>query len=188
MIWYQTDVRLVPNRSENGNTIWFGFDLIRFRKEFSVCSEYSWTDKNLHSKKLLGFIYPTQWASHQWPVFCTLICPLCKCSPPLLPPLPPSPLPPSTPPPSPTELIQRSNWSAGSTSGVDVRLIRIINTHRNIFGSLLYQTEIRLYLQLLFVFQLLIYRSPNQSENGKYNLISVWFNKIPKMFLSVYPG
>ena len=26
---------------------------------------------------------------------------------------------------------------------------------------------------------------PNQSENGKYNLISVWFNKIPKIFLCV---
>ena len=27
---------------------------------------------------------------------------------------------------------------------------------------------------------------PNQSENGKYNLISGWFNKIPKSFLCVY--
>ena len=26
---------------------------------------------------------------------------------------------------------------------------------------------------------------PNQSVNGKYNLISVWFNKIPKSFLNV---
>ena len=26
----------------------------------------------------------------------------------------------------------------------------------------------------------------NQSENGKYNLISVWFNKISKIFLCVY--
>ena len=27
---------------------------------------------------------------------------------------------------------------------------------------------------------------PNQSENGKYNLISVWFNKILKRFLYMY--
>ena len=27
---------------------------------------------------------------------------------------------------------------------------------------------------------------PNQLENGKYNLISVWFNKISKRFLRVY--
>ena len=27
---------------------------------------------------------------------------------------------------------------------------------------------------------------PNQSDNGKYNLISVWFNKDWKKFLSVY--
>ena len=27
---------------------------------------------------------------------------------------------------------------------------------------------------------------PNQSENGKYNLISGWFNKISKIFLCVY--
>ena len=29
---------------------------------------------------------------------------------------------------------------------------------------------------------------PNQSENGKYNLISGWFNKIPKIFLCVCIG
>ena len=29
---------------------------------------------------------------------------------------------------------------------------------------------------------------PNQSENGKYNLISAWFNKISKRFLCVYKG
>ena len=28
---------------------------------------------------------------------------------------------------------------------------------------------------------------PNQSENGKYNLISGWFNKISKRFLCVCP-
>ena len=27
---------------------------------------------------------------------------------------------------------------------------------------------------------------PNQSENGKYNLISVWFNKTSKRFICVY--
>ena len=27
---------------------------------------------------------------------------------------------------------------------------------------------------------------PKQSENGNYNLISVWFNKIPKSFLCVW--
>ena len=26
---------------------------------------------------------------------------------------------------------------------------------------------------------------PNQSENGKYNIILVWLNKIPKSFLSL---
>ena len=29
---------------------------------------------------------------------------------------------------------------------------------------------------------------PNESENGKYNLISVWLNKISKRFLGVYKG
>ena len=41
-----------------------------------------------------------------------------------------------------------------------------------IFPLIWFQTEVRL--------------DPNQSENGKYNLISVWFNKILKGFLCVY--
>ena len=45
--------------------------------------------------------------------------------------------------------------------------------------------------QILFTIFLLIRNQmyvrldPNQSENGKYNLISVWFNKISKGFLGV---
>ena len=37
----------VPNQSEKVNTIWFRFDLIRFRKDFSVCI---YTDSILFSK------------------------------------------------------------------------------------------------------------------------------------------
>ena len=32
-----------------------------------------------------------------------------------------------------------------------------------------------------------IFSDPNQSENGKYNLISVWLNKISKRVLCVFP-
>ena len=41
-----------------------------------------------------------------------------------------------------------------------------------IFRLIWIQTDVRL--------------DPNQSENGKYNLISGWFNKIKKLFLYVY--
>ena len=46
--------------------------------------------------------------------------------------------------------------------------------------------------QIVFTIFLLIWNQtdvrlvPNQSENGKCNLISVWFNKISKRFLCVY--
>ena len=36
-----------------------------------------------------------------------------------------------------------------------------------------------------FRFQTDVRLDPNRSENGKYNLISVWINKIPKSFLCV---
>ena len=60
-------------------------------------------------------------------------------------------------------------------------------TQRNLFEILLNQTEIGLYLpfsdwfgtkRTSFWFQI-------HPENGKYNLISVWFNKISKRFLCV---
>ena len=37
IMWNQTDVRLVPNQSENGQCKLNRFDLIRYRKYFSVC-------------------------------------------------------------------------------------------------------------------------------------------------------
>ena len=63
-------------------------------------------------------------------------------------------------------------------------------SQRNLFEILLNQTEIRLYLPFsdwfrtanecrLFSVQIL-------PENGKYNLISVWFNIISNIFLCVY--
>ena len=60
-------------------------------------------------------------------------------------------------------------------------------TQRYILEILLNQTEIRLYLP---IFQMIYNQEdirlvPNQSENDKYNLVSVWFNKISKIYLCV---
>ena len=63
-------------------------------------------------------------------------------------------------------------------------------TQRNLFEILLNQTEIRLYLLFSDWFGTAkqhpnsISLVPNHSENGKYNLISVWFNKICLCVLS----
>ena len=52
-------------------------------------------------------------------------------------------------------------------------------TQRNLFEILLNQTEIRLYLPYSnwFGTKRTSVCALNQSENGKYNLISVWFNR-----------
>ena len=52
----------------------------------------------------------------------------------------------------------------------------------------LIQTEIRLYFVLyqIVLNQMDVRLDPIQSENGKCNLISGWFNKISKIFLCVY--
>ena len=65
----------------------------------------------------------------------------------------------------------------------------VMHTQRNIFDILLNQPKIRLYL--LTIFRLICILTnvrliPNQSENGKYNLISGWFNKTSKRFRCVY--
>ena len=63
------------------------------------------------------------------------------------------------------------------------------HTHReNLFKILLNQTAIRLYLPFSDRFwnQTDFCLVPNQLENGKYNLISVWFSNISKIFLCVY--
>ena len=66
---------------------------------------------------------------------------------------------------------------------------RDLGADRNIFAILLYQTEIRLYLPCTDWFETengqCPFAVPNQSENGKYNIISVWFNKIPKQILCI---
>ena len=62
-------------------------------------------------------------------------------------------------------------------------------TQRNIFEMLLNQTGIRLYLSFSNWFGTANGRVrlvPNQSENGKYNLISGWFDKIPKRLPCVH--
>ena len=55
---------------------------------------------------------------------------------------------------------------------------------------LLNQPEIRLYLPFSDWFETANGQCPftvqNQPENGKYNLISGWFNKISKRFLCVH--
>ena len=53
----------------------------------------------------------------------------------------------------------------------------LVKSNRNqivftIFWLIKSQTDVRLF--------------PNQSVHGKYNMISVWFNKIPKRFLCVH--
>ena len=62
-------------------------------------------------------------------------------------------------------------------------------TQRNNFEILLNQSEIWLYLPYSDWFGTASGRCPcavpNQSDNGKYNLISVWFIKISKVFLCV---
>ena len=56
-------------------------------------------------------------------------------------------------------------------------------TQRNFFGILLIQTEIRLYLPFSNRFgSKQTFVKIQISENGIYNLISVWNNKIPKSF------
>ena len=63
-------------------------------------------------------------------------------------------------------------------------------TQRNIYKISLNQTEIRLYLPFSDWFGAAnghyLFGVPNQSENSKYNLISVWFYKISKIFPCVY--
>ena len=57
-------------------------------------------------------------------------------------------------------------------------------TQRNLFEILLNQTEIRLYLSCTdwFGTKRSVRLVPNKSMRGKYNIISVWFNKISKRF------
>ena len=60
---------------------------------------------------------------------------------------------------------------------------------RNFSKVLLNQPEIRLYLPYSDWFGTQTYAvrlDPNQSENGKYNLISGWFNKTLEQFLYVH--
>ena len=49
LIWNQTDVRLVPNQSEN--------DLIRFRKDFSVCRVIPSRTKNEQVMLRVALVY-----------------------------------------------------------------------------------------------------------------------------------
>ena len=60
---------------------------------------------------------------------------------------------------------------------------------RIFFEILLDQNEIRLYLPFSDWFGIANGRPfsvPNRLENGKYNLMSAWFNKISKIFLCVH--
>ena len=65
------------------------------------------------------------------------------------------------------------------------------HTAKYFLEILLNQTVIRLYLPFTDWFETVNGRCsfgvPNQSENGEYNLILVWFNDISKRFLSLYP-
>ena len=64
-----------------------------------------------------------------------------------------------------------------------------IHTEKNIFEILLDHTEITLYLSFSDWFGRAnghcLFAVPNQSKNGKYNILSVWSNKISKRFLWV---
>ena len=64
------------------------------------------------------------------------------------------------------------------------------SAQRNLSENSLNQTEARLYLQFSDWFGTANghcpFTVPNQSENGKYNLISGWFDKISKKFLCVH--
>ena len=73
------------------------------------------------------------------------------------------------------------------------------NSHAKIFKTvkvnteiLLNQIKIRFHLPFSNWFGTGNGQSPfaviNKLENGKYNLISIWFNKIPKRFVCVYVG
>jgi len=59
----------------------------------------------------------------------------------------------------------------------------LVYTHINLFEVLLNQPGIRLYLAFFgwFGSKRTSVKDPNQPENGKYNLISGWFNKNSKM-------
>ena len=62
-----------------------------------------------------------------------------------------------------------------------------VGTHRNHFEILFNQTKIRFLFTIFWLIwnQTDVRLVPNQPENGKYNLISGWFNKISKWFLCV---
>ena len=65
---------------------------------------------------------------------------------------------------------------------------KCLYTQRNVFEIVLNQPEIRLYLPFsdwLRTENERVHLVPNQSENGKHNLISGWFNEISKRFLCV---
>ena len=58
------------------------------------------------------------------------------------------------------------------------------NTQRNLLKS--NRNHIAFTILQLIWNQTDVRLDPNQSKNGKYNLISGWFNKISKIFLCVY--
>ena len=66
--------------------------------------------------------------------------------------------------------------------------VTVTCTLTNLFEFLLIQTQIRLYLPGSDEFgtKRMLICVPNQSVHGKYNLISVWIDKITKRFLCVY--
>ena len=75
-----------------------------------------------------------------------------------------------------TKKIKNENVSATEKEHAEKTFRNLIKSHRNqivftIFQLIWNQTDVRL--------------DPNQSENGKYNLISVRVNKISKIFLCV---
>ena len=61
------------------------------------------------------------------------------------------------------------------------RIVKSLKYFWNFFKST--QIYIIFILFRLIWIQMKVYLDPNQSENGKYNLISIWFNAIWKRFL-----
>ena len=63
-----------------------------------------------------------------------------------------------------------------------------VYTRRIFFRNLIESNRIQIVFAIfrLISNQMDIRLVPNQSENGKYNLIPIWFNKISKRFLCVW--
>ena len=82
------------------------------------------------------------------------------------------------------------NWEKSRDPWITRKTVRLMVHTEKYFWNIIKSNRIRLYLPFSNWFETANgqcpFAVPNQSVHGKYNLISVWFNKIWKRFLCVY--